>query len=200
MQTRLIILLSFVFVTLLQQPTLGQKVRKKSSIQLENTKFHIRSVASGKYIDIPGRGHKAQSQNGSNVQLWDLDDGLDRQVKFIPTNNGYYSIQFQHAKVNLDVNGCMVKKWYRPCRVYKKKKGANIQIWSAGNSEPQQWRLEQKKPGQFIIINRFSGKVLDAVSRNVHKNGCNVIQWDLHSGDNQLWELVDVETGKRYQE
>ncbi len=175
----------------------AQKRTVKSSISLEGNTFHIKNVNNGLYLDLSGRGGQAEKHNGANVQLWKLDDGNDRKVKFIPTDNGYYKIQFLHAKVNLDVHGCFDGKWF--CLTYKKEKGANIQIWADGsNAQPQQWMLEQINPGQFKIVNRYSGKVLDAQGGGT-KNGTNVIQWTWSGNSNQLWELIDVKTGTRYQ-
>ena len=158
----------------------------------------MKNVAAGKYLDLPGYALKAKKNNGATVQLWDLDDGADRKIKFIPAGNGYYYIRFQHANVNMDVHGCFKGKLF--CGTYKTDKGANVQIWNAGNSKPQQWKLEQVNPGQFRIINRYSGKVLDASGKNISKNGCNVLQWNKHDGKNQLWEMVDVKTATRYQQ
>ncbi len=165
-------------------------------VNLNSHTFLIRCVANNKYLDLPGYASKAKKENGANVQLWDLDDGKDRMVKFVPVGNGYYNIQFQHAKVNLDVHGCYDGKLF--CKTYKKSKGANVQIWSAGNSEPQQWKIEQIKFGQFKITNKYSGKVLDASAKNINKNGCNVMQWPWNGGKNQLWELIEVNTRIKY--
>lgn len=190
--------LLIAFLLLSPVITFAQKKTKKVKLDLEETTFHIRNVANGKYLDLQGYASKAQSHSGANVQLWDLDEGNDRKLKFIPSGNGYYYIQFQHAKVNLDVHGCYDGKLF--CGTYKKEKGANVQIWKAGSSKPQQWKLEQIKPGKFRIINRYSGKSLDASAKGLNKNGGNVLQWTWHGNDNQLWELIDVKTGAKYQE
>ncbi|MGM0375642.1 MAG: RICIN domain-containing protein [Bacteroidota bacterium] len=173
------------------------KRTKKVDIPLEGTTFHIRNVKGGKYIDLPGSDKSDRSRkNGANVQLWDLDDGDDRKFKFIPAGGGYYYIQAQHKKMNLDVHGCFDDKWF--CDTYKKDKGANVQVWSAGSSKPQQWKLEQASKGRFYIKNRYSGKYLDASNSNVNKNGCNVMQWNKDSNTNKQWELVDVKSGRKY--
>lgn len=174
------------------------KRTQKVEISLEDAVFHIRNVKSGKYIDISGTENSDKAKkNGANVQLWDLDGGADQKFKFVNAGNGYYHIQAQHKKMNLDVHGCFDGKLF--CGTYKKDKGANVQMWSAGSSEPQQWKLEQVSPGKFHIVNRYSGKVLDASDSNVHKNGCNVMQWNKDNNTNKQWELVDVKTGMRYQ-
>jgi len=174
----------------------GQKTKDDAEINFFENTFLIRNIASGRYLDLSGYGPEAQKQNGANVQLWTLDDGKDRRVKFIPADDGWFYIRFQHANVNLDVHGCYDGKLF--CGTYKKDKGANVQIWSSGNSKPQQWKIQQVKPGQFIIVNRYSAKVLDASASNINKNGCNVQQWTRHGKDNQLWEIIDDKSRRKY--
>ncbi len=173
----------------------AQKRTVKTKLSLTENTFYIKSVSANKYLDLPGYATNAQKQNGASIKLWDLDDGNDRKVKFIDAGNGYYYIRFQHTKANMDVHGCYDGKYF--CGTYKKDKGANVQIWNAGNSKPQQWDIQQIRPGQFKIINRYSGKVLDATGKN---NGSNVVQWTWHGGDNQLWEMIEVQTAARYQQ
>jgi mannan endo-1,4-beta-mannosidase len=169
----------------------------KADIPLEGTVFYIRNVKAQKYVDVSGTESSDKAQrNGANVQLWTLDGGADQKFKFVQAGNGYYYIQAQHKRMNLDVHGCFDGKLF--CGTYKKDKGANVQMWSAGSSEPQQWRLEKVAPGRFLIQNRYSGKYLDASNSNINKNGCNVQQWTKSSNTNKHWELVDVKSGQRY--
>ena len=191
-------LIFLLLAILLPLVTYAQKRGKRTTLSLTDRAYYLRCVANEKYLDIPGAGRDASKDNGADVQLWDLDKGMDRQVKFISAGNNYYFIRFQHAKMHLDVHGCYEGDWF--CGTYKKETGANVQIWSAGNSKPQQWKLEQINPGQFRIINRYSKKVLDASASGLDKNGGDVQQWTWNGNDNQLWELVDVKTGSRYQQ
>ncbi|MBI9065518.1 MAG: RICIN domain-containing protein, partial [Marinilabiliaceae bacterium] len=148
-------------------------------------------------LDLPGSPGKAQKGNGSNVQLWDMDGGNDRKFKFKDAGNGYYYIMPQHCNSRLDVEGCWPDKWF--CNHYKNAKGAPIQIWSFDTNDVGKWRLEQVKKGRFMIVNKYSGKALDASAGSINKNGCAVQQWDIHKRDNQLWELISVKTGQRYE-
>lgn len=194
-----LLILATIFALNLEAQRRPGREGRQTAIPLEGTVFHIRNVAAQRYIDLPGKDYaESARKNAANVQLWDLDEGGDRKVTFIPAGNGYYHIRFQHANVQLDVGGCSSNRIF--CRSFKRDKGANIQIWSSGSSHYQQWKLEQINPGQFRIINRYSGMSLDASGPNIHRNGCNVLQWEWHGGKNQLWELVCVQTGNRYQE
>ena len=200
-QFTLVMLILFCITTFAQRPQGRPTGRQgaRTELPLEGTTFYLRNVMANKYIDLPGSDTDSRSrENGANVQLWNMDGGNDRKVRFIPASDGWYHIRFQHANVQMDVDGCFSSN--RFCRNYKKDDGANIQIWSSGSSEPQQWRIEQIRPGQFRIKNRKSGRYLDASLSNIHRNGANVTQRNWNGGENQLWELVCVTTGTRYQE
>ena len=156
MKTILTFALAFLMVlsgTDLAAQRRGKRV-KRATIPLEGTVFYIRNVKAGKYLDISGAANSQKARsNGANVQLWTLDGGADQKFKFIPAGNGYYHIQTQHVRMNLDVHGCFDGTWF--CGTYKKDRGANVQVWSAGSSEPQQWKLEKVAPGRFYIKNRY---------------------------------------------
>jgi len=169
----------------------------KVEIPLEGTVFNIRNVKAGRYLDVSGTENSSKAKsNGVNVQLWDLDGGADQKFKFISAGGGYYYIQAQHKKMNLDVHGCFDGKMF--CGTYKKDKGANVQMWSAGSSKPQQWKLEKVGTGKYKIKNRYSNKYLNADNSQITKLGCNIEQWTDNGGNRQVWELVDVKTGQKY--
>lgn len=174
----------------------AQKTNDRVSMSLTGSTFLIKNVEAGKYLDIPGYGNKADRSNGAKVQLWDLDKGKDRRVRFVPAGNGYYYIRFQHTNSNLDIHGCYKDKLF--CGTYKTDNGAKAQIWSAGSSKPQQWEIKRVGHGEYKFVNRYSGKVLDASASQIHKNGCKVQQWKWHGGDNQRWILIDDDSGSRF--
>ncbi len=175
----------------------AQKRTVKKKIALTETAFYIKNVASGRYLDLPGYADKAQRGNGSKVVLWDHDTGNDRKYKFKDAGDGHYYIMPQHCNSRLDVHGCFKDKWF--CNTYKNDNGAEIQIWQFDTNEVGRWRLEQVKKGQFVLINKYSGKVMDAAAQGLSKNGCKVQIWSRNNSDNQLWELIDVKTGQRYE-
>lgn len=177
----------------------AQKRTVKKKLSLTESIFYIKCVKSGKYLDLPGVGNAAAKGNGTNIQLWDIDSGNDRKFKFQSAGSGYYYILPQHCKSRLDVEGCFPDRWF--CEYYKNKKGAPIQIWEFNGSSAHdvgKWKMEQVNPGQFMLVNKYSGKALDAAG-DANKNGCRVVIWDAHRGSNQQWELIDVKTGQRYE-
>jgi hypothetical protein len=176
----------------------AQKRIVKHKINKIGTEFYIKNVAAQKYLDLPGGGIHAKRDNGTNLQLWDMDGGRDRIYKLKDAGDGYVYIMPQHCNSRLDVEGCWPDKWF--CQTYKNKKGAPIQIWKFDTNHVGHWKLKQIRKGQFVVINRYSKKVLDAAGSSGHKNGCAVIQWDQKNSDNQLWEFIEVKTGQRYEE
>ncbi len=177
----------------------AQKRIVKKKLSLTGTTFYIKSVASGKFLDLPGYAANASKENGTNVSLYRYDDGADRKFKFQSAGGKFYYVLPQHCKSRLDVEGCFPDKWF--CKTYKNKKGAPIQIWSFNGKSAHdvgKWKLERVNKGQFMLVNKYSGKVIDATSGA--KEGCRLVIWDAHKGKNQLWELIDVKTGQRYEQ
>jgi len=193
---RQLLLIGFTALLIFSAEAQKRIVRKKLS--LTETTFYIKNVAAGKYLDLPGYAFDAQKGNGSRVQLWDMDDGIDRKFKLKDAGDGYYYIMPQHCNSRLDVHGCWPDKWF--CNIYKNERGAPIQIWDFDTNDVGKWRLEQVRPGQFILVNKYSNMALDADANRIKENGCKVNQWDIHKRDNQLWELISVDTGQRYEQ
>lgn len=68
-----------------------------------------------------------------------------------------------------------------------------VEYYENGGAARVYFRWEQAADNYnyFRIIAKHSGKCLD-VSGGSRSNGADVIQWDCHGGDNQLWRLVPV--------
>jgi len=189
-----------LLVSVVYSPASAQKRTRKVKMSLSEETFFIRNVASGRELDLPGYASRAKKDNGTNVVLWDHDDGNDRKFKFQSAGGGYYYILPQHCKSRLDVEGCFKGKWF--CGTYKHENGAPIQIWEFNGSSGHdvgKWRLKEVRKGQFQIFNKYSNKALDASAGGINKNGCKVQVWSSHGGSNQLWELISVKTGQRYE-
>lgn len=182
-----------LFALLLAIPAKAQKRTVKKQVSLTESVFYIKNVQSGRYMDLPGNPGK--TDNGTNVQIWDLDNGSDRKFKFVDAGDGYYYIKPQHcSNSRLDVEGCWPDRYF--CNHYKNKNGAPIQIWSHDDNDVGKWKLEQVEKGRFVILNKYSGKVLDATGSG---NGSSIVIWSKHSGANQQWELITVDKSERYE-
>jgi choice-of-anchor C domain-containing protein len=72
--------------------------------------------------------------------------------------------------------------------------GDKIQLWDYNRKQKgspnQHWEFKSVGDGYYVIVNRASGKVLDAKRGDTGKNGCLVTQWDHSKGAaNQQWRL-----------
>lgn len=122
----------------------------------------IKSGSSDKYQDLKGNEF-ASNKNGANLQLWSIDCGKDRLLKFIPAGGDYYFIEFQNENRVLDVSGGNPKK------------GANLQAYSKNNTDAQKFVLipVPGKDNTFFILSKLSGKAVDASGKKVNDNGTN---------------------------
>lgn len=180
--------------------------------------YCIKVTHSNKYIDLPGNDQQS-NKNGANVQIWDMDGGKDRIVKFIPTDHPqYYKVQFQNGGRFLDVGGAWsVKdmnladqaKWQawdksgrkgsRPDRLKKNDEGANIHVWENNNKNNQAWRIVSLGNNGFALINRHSGKAMDVQGGKTDANGSNVHQWHYNKDNKgQHFKLIQAEDKKEY--
>jgi hypothetical protein len=69
--------------------------------------------------------------------------------------------------------------------------GASIQQWDYANQGNQNWEVISVGRGEYAILNRRSGKVLDVADNRLHENGANVQQYRWNSRSNQRWRLED---------
>lgn len=144
--------------------------------------YKIKSPYSSKYWDISGTG-SSTNKNGANLQLWSMDSGNDRLVKFIPAGGEAYFIEFQNGGRVLDVSGGDVEK------------GTNLQAWEKNGSDAQKFTIipVDGKKDVFSIINVNSGKAVDASGGDTNKNGTNLHIWDFSENNKaQHWQFVKV--------
>lgn len=142
--------------------------------------YKIKSPYSSKYWDLPGNASQG-NRDGANLQLWSIDNGADRKVKFIPAGGGFYYIQFQNGGRVVDVSG------------NNHKRGTNVHAWTKNGSDAQKFKLipVSGMKNVYSIIHKGSGKALDAAGGNLNKNGVNIHTWDYSRYNKaQHWQLV----------
>lgn len=147
-----------------------------------NSLYRIKSAYSTKYWDINGSGSQAD-KDGANVQLWSLDNGKDRIIKFVPAGDNLYYIEFQNGGKVLDVQGGETKK------------GTNVQLWTKNNSDAQKFLLVSfpEKENIYCIVNPNSSKAIDASGGKTDVNGTNLQIWDYQKSNKaQQWEIMKV--------
>jgi hypothetical protein len=152
-------------------------------------KFYIQSAINhgrnnGGYWDVPGK--PATIQRGSNIQVWDLDDGHDRIFRIHQSpEKGYYELQVGNTAIaRVDIAGG------------KRDDQTNVQVWDRNGQEPQRFLFQHQGNGRFKIFYR-NRKVLCLAGRS-SANGTNVHLWGDHDGAWMEWYLIDVDTKKPF--
>lgn len=156
--------------------------------------FFIQLSGTDKYLDIPGTGNET-NKDGANVQIWNMDGGNDRKVKFIPSRDGSGSLQVQFQNGNRMMD-----------RVDKKEDGANVQLWQQNNKSDQQWRIfAQGNNTNFSLLSLYGDfRVLDVSASQLRDkgNGANVQVWKRTNSANQTFQFIYVDgplKGKPFQ-
>lgn len=153
-------------------------------------KFYIQSAMNfgknnGGYWDVPG--HPKTVEKGSNIQVWDLDNGHDREFTILATNvKLYYEIQVGNtSNARVDVQGA------------KKENGTSVKTWENSGKSHQKFLFKHLGNGKFKIYDFNSGKPICLAGRS-NANGSNVHIWDDHDGAWMEWYLIDVQTKKAF--
>ncbi|MGE0079438.1 MAG: RICIN domain-containing protein [Bacteroidales bacterium] len=151
-----------------------------------NRPFLIQSAMNygqnyGGYWDIPGTPQSIAK--GSNIQVWDLDGGQDRQFTILATNvKNYYEIRVGNtSNARVDIEGG------------NKDNGASVKTWDKNNANNQKFLFKHLGNGRFKIYDLNSGKPICLAGRK-NANGTNVHIWDDHDGPWMEWYLIDAQT------
>ncbi|MFP4557785.1 MAG: RICIN domain-containing protein [Bacteroidales bacterium] len=152
-------------------------------------KFYIQSAMNygknnGGYWDVPG--YPKEIQKGSNIQVYDLDEGHDRTFIFHFPYEGYYEIQIGNTpRSRIDIQGA------------GKDNGTSVKTWERNNKSNQKFLFEHLGNGRFKIYDRNSGKAICLAGRK-NANRTNVHIWENHNGPWMEWYLIDVKTKKAF--
>jgi len=170
--------LLFIGQGLFSQPSKGSVIPTGKKYYIQSAMNYKRD--NGGYWDVPGKPQAIAK--GSNIQVWDLDDGHDRMFTMIESKEkGFYEIAVGNTpKTRVDVvNGATSN-------------GTNIRVWEENGANAQRFLFHHLGNGRFKIFDR-NGKALCLADRN-SKNGSNVHIWGDHDGVWMEWHLIDVET------
>jgi hypothetical protein len=139
---------------------------------------------NGGYWDIPGRPDKIEQ--GSNIQVYDIDEGKDRLFYLKTTEEmGVYQI------VPGDKNNSIMLT-VAEGEENKKKNGANIETYRMIGRDWQKFRFKHLGNGEFKIYTLDDMVVCLDGRKNA--NGTNVHIWEDHDGDWMTWYLIDPDT------
>jgi len=149
----------------------------------EYKKVKVKMAYSNKYWDLSGSGDAAKV-TGSQLQIWDMDDGIDRY--FIIKRSGdadWVNIEFEGG-MRVDVKGGEIKT-----------DRAKLQTWTAHGGDAQKFAIKPTGRNTCLIFSK-GWKALDAEGGGINENGPDIILWGKHYGKSQQFQLIDVETGK----
>lgn len=161
--------------------TANSKAQNSSNMPT-GRKFFIQSALNygknnGGYWDVPGT--PTTIVKGLNIQLWDMDGGIDRQFSLSTSMmKGFYEIKVGNVRVNIDGG--------------KANNGTNVEVWDKDGTPKQMFCFRHLGEGRFKIFGR-NGKAVCAAGRN-SVNGANVHIWDDHDGPWMEWYLIDAQT------
>lgn len=155
----------------------------------QNQNFYIKSAYTNKYLDLPG-DQNAGNANGKGFQMWDLDGGTDRMFKVLPSGDAswvYIQVQnggrFMAIPSNTD------------------KDAVQIILYDRTNSNDQKFAIMFTSPTTFVL-RTHNWKAMDisgGTSDAWKTNGAAIIQYPVHFGPNQQFQLIYADGPKKGQ-
>ena len=130
----------------------------------------------GMVLDVSG----AEKNNGTNIQIWNLGEGIHQYFKFKNSGDAYFFIEACHCSGKvIDVRQSEVKN----C--------TNIHLWEKNGSDAQKFKkvhvgngyytFKSKLDDNFCIDTQFSGK----------EKGTNIWLYECNDTDAQKFKLIN---------
>lgn len=121
------------------------------------------------------------TDDGTNIQQWEMNKGPHHEWRITDLGNGYCKIVLmsdENMSLTVDGNGA--------------DDGLNIELSKYTGADNQQWKLI-KDGSYYGIVSKSSGGTagLDVFEWST-ENGGNVNQWNFWNGDCQLWKITPV--------
>lgn len=143
---------------------------------IENGVYKIRSVISGKLIDVPG----GSNENGTVLHQWEDNGSLFQQWRAVRQSDGYSFVCVYNEKV-MDITSGSASE------------GAKLTQYDYNGSAAQRFKLVHKGNGKYSIHPVCSNLALDIYGYSVD-NGAEIRQYAYHGNDNQLFTFEYVDT------
>ncbi len=144
--------------------------------------YHAQNVADGMYFNVKGYHFKGQRENGTKIEGWKLDKGIDRVLKLIPDKKypDFYYIQLQHSEKVFDVVGDGTNP------------GAQIQLWDKHGRPDQLFKFVEVEglPETYYIVNLMSGLQITS-----HGKAQLLTVEKPTKAENQQWRLTKIAPG-----
>ncbi len=135
-------------------------------------KYKIVNVSNGRVLDVAGQS----TANNAAIQIYDNWGGNNQKWNIQAAGNYFKIVNVNSGKAADVANASTANN------------GTVIQYtYSGGNN--QQWTFTYVGNNSYRIINRNSGKSLDASGT---ANNSAVIQYDYWGGANQKWQIIEV--------
>ncbi|HRX31645.1 MAG TPA: RICIN domain-containing protein [Tenuifilaceae bacterium] len=188
----------------------------------ENQRFLFRHMGNGRFKIYDKNGKvitlaNRSSDNGSNVQIWDDQDGVWTEWYLInnKTNKAFIPTEtFQVAETPLKGDAVIQEKnfWIQSAMDYGRdnggcwdipgdqtsfKEGANIQVWAIDGGTDRLFRFKKKPNSEYyqIIGGNSSNGVVDIAGGKTN-NGTNVQIWTANNGSAQDFYLKHLGDGR----
>ena len=146
------------------------ELKRVLDTSISNGTYTIQSsMDRNKVLDIENHG----TENGSNVELFTANGGLNQQFEFIQCWDGYYIIRNTNSGKVLDMDG-----WG----------SGNVMQWDDHDADNQKWGLESAGDGAYYIRSKSSGLYLD-VNNNQTADKTNIGVFAFNGGANQKFYL-----------
>ena len=182
----------------------------KGQTPIYEGQYYIKVAVSDKYWDLGGNDMES-NRNGATAQIWDMDGGKDRIVKFIATDKpDCYKIQFQNGGRFLDVSGSwnitsmslIDQAKYRSGQSdikLKKDNGAKLQAYENVDNDAQKFRIVYLGENIFAIKSIINEKAVSVSDGKLNENGPNLIMWDFDEHNtSQRFVLINTENNQVY--
>ena len=153
----------------------NEDTSKKEDVIKEGV-YSISTKINSKYgLDVTAR----KEDNGTNIELWELDTKNHQRFEIKKLDDGTYSIIALHSAKSLSVEG------------EKKASGANVEQNAFNNKDYQKWIISDAGDGYYYISSKSNNLYLN-VDGNA-KNGINVNVKTFSKGDSQKFKLNKID-------
>ena len=170
----------------------SKKVDLSQSFKLNKIENVVgkQTIANGKYeIELALDSNKvievldASQYAGGNVQIYQRNNAKCQRVNIQYVGDGYYTIQFEHSGMYLDVaNG-------------ETTNGTNVWQYTYNGSDNQQWIIQDLGEGYYNIISKSSNTYL-TVANGQTKNCTNIEINSKKDDQSQTFKLIKQENVK----
>lgn len=126
------------------------------------------------FLDVNGGG----TENGTNIQIWDQNDGQAQMFYIFPVGGGWFGILNINSRKAVDVAGG------------QRGNSVNVQLYDWNGTDAQLWQAEAAPEGGCFLRNKL-GYYLDVSGGNVAR-GTNVQVYDWNGSDAQIWDIIPV--------